>query len=479
MRLTKTHIVLCVTLLSSAAAWAQPAPAAQPAARPAFTAPDDITFRRATIISEGTRMAAEVFALKSAGDKKLPTVLMAHGWGGTAAQLRTVALDFARAGYFVVTFDYRGWGESDSRVLLTGPRPAAAGGSRPLRYSAEVQEVREVVDPEDMLTDWLNAIHWLHGEPQCDTSRIGIWGSSYSGGHVVAAAARDRRVKALVSQVGSLDSRGIRTIGELGKTAYEDGTKRTRGEIGYPEPRARVVGNLQGGPIREKMLNYAPVDETPKADQCAMLFIIAEKEELFDNRDNGIKAHALAKGPKKLVTLPNITHYGVYLEARVAATKLAIDWFNEHLAASPKPPAAPAADVKQKLMGNWTLAKYEVFTQSSTPAPGYDFGRIMYDESGNMAAQLMRKGRPAITRESSDQDRLAAAAGYLAYYGKYEIDAAKGTVSHHVDGSTVTGWVGTALVRYYEFSPDGNTLILKLKNAEGRVTSQLTWERIK
>lgn len=41
----------------------------------------------------------------------------------------------------------------------------------------------------------------------------------------------------------------------------------------------------------------------------AMLFIIAGKEELFDNRDHGIKAHERAKGPKKLITIPNITPY--------------------------------------------------------------------------------------------------------------------------------------------------------------------------
>ena len=62
-----------------------------------------------------------------------------------------------------------------------------------------------------------------------------------------------------------------------------------------------------------------------------MLFIIAEKEELFDNRDHGIKAHERAKGPKKLVTIPNITHYGVYGEARAQAQKLAVDWFDVHL----------------------------------------------------------------------------------------------------------------------------------------------------
>ena len=80
-----------------------------------------------------------------------------------------------------------------------------------------------------------------------------------------------------------------------------------------------------------KMLLYSPVDDVEKADKCAMLFIIAEKEELFDNRDHGIKAYNRAKGPKKLVTIPGITHYGVYLAERERAHKLAQDWFDEYL----------------------------------------------------------------------------------------------------------------------------------------------------
>src|SRR5712692_1026297 len=119
-------------------------------AQQSFTPPEDIAFRQGNIISEGTRMSAEVFSLKSLAGKKLPTVIMCHGWGGTAAQLRTVALDIAHAGYLVVTFDYRGWGASDSRLILTGPAPAERPNHR---FTAEVQEVREVVDPLDMTTD--------------------------------------------------------------------------------------------------------------------------------------------------------------------------------------------------------------------------------------------------------------------------------------------------------------------------------------
>ena len=269
-------------------------------------------------------MSAQVFAPKSAGNRKLPTILMAHGWGGTAANLRPDAVVFARAGYLVVAFDYRGWGDSDSRLILTGPAPESRPNNR---FTAEVQEVREVVDPHDMAADWLNAIHWVHGEPQCDTSRIGLWGSSFSGGLVVWAAARDPRVKALHSQVGSMDGTALGDTPE----ARAEATKRTRGEIGYPPPGAKVLGNLRGAPIRERFSDYRPAEDVNRAPKCAMQFVIAEKEELFDNKDHAIKAYERFQGTKKLVNIPKITHYGIYYEARKQAQQLAIDWFDQHL----------------------------------------------------------------------------------------------------------------------------------------------------
>jgi uncharacterized protein len=294
-----------------------------------FSPPEDIAFRAATITSEGTRMAAEVYAPKSAGNTPLPTIVMAHGWGGVAEQLRPDAILFARAGYLVVIFDYRGWGASDSRVVLTQPQPKRT--SDDLRFTAEVMEVRGVVDPIDMTTDLANAVSWVYGEPQCDRERIGLWGSSYSGGHVVYVAARDPRVKATVSQVPAFDSRQMVTLeGEKDKT-YTEAAARTHGDLGYPPPFARVVGNLRGAPIREKLMQYAPVEDADRAPGCAMLFVLAENEELFDNKDHGIKAHERAKGPKKLVIVPKIKHYGIYMEARKEAQQMAVAWYDEHL----------------------------------------------------------------------------------------------------------------------------------------------------
>jgi dienelactone hydrolase len=300
--------------------------------RPAeFHPPADVAFRKATIVSEGTRMAAEVFSPAAAGDKKLPTIVMSHGWGGVAQVLRPDAVLFARAGYLVVTFDYRGWGASDSRVILTKPQPSRSVGPR---FTAEVLEVREVVDPIDQTTDILNAVSWVYGEPQCDQKRIGLWGSSYSGGHVVYVAARDPRIKALVSQVPALDSRPVALAGDARETTFNEAAARTHGDLGYPPPGARVVGNLRGAPIREKLMQYAPVEDAARAKQCAMLFVLAEKEELFDNKDHGLKAYERATGPKKLVIVPKITHYGIYLAARKQAQQMALDWFDAHLKAA-------------------------------------------------------------------------------------------------------------------------------------------------
>jgi dienelactone hydrolase len=299
--------------------------AKQEAARPE-AASAEVSERKANIWSEGTRMSGTVYVSSAARGEKLPTILMAHGWGGTASALRRDALGFAQAGYLVVTFDYRGWGESDSRIILAKPtaqRPA--GDDR--TFSAEVLEVREVVDPIDMVADWQNALHWLHGEPRVDTSRIGVWGSSQSGGFVAELATRDHRIKAVYSQVGAFDAR------ELGRTreAYIDATKRARGEIGYPEPGLRVLGNLRGAPIYARFANYAPVDHINDAGDIPMRIVVAEHEELFDNDQQGILAYRRYNGPKDLVIVPGITHYGVYLQAWPQAHQLALEWFDRYL----------------------------------------------------------------------------------------------------------------------------------------------------
>jgi dienelactone hydrolase len=286
--------------------------------------------RKADIMSEGVRLHADLYYPEAAGQPPLPAIVMSHGWGGTAAMLSAQATDFARAGYFVIAFDYRGWGESDSRLMLTKPAPDPSQRTEH-RFTAEVKEVREVVDPLDQAADIFSVIHWAMGEAMVDRNRIGLWGTSFAGGLVVYVAAREPRVKALVSQVGYMGQ----PIAEMPASAlakiYDDGTRRARGELDYPPPRAREVGQLQGGPIREKFLLYAPIEDVARAKGCAMLFIATEREDLFDNKRHPELAYSRAGEPKKYVVIPGIAHYDIYGRARQEATRLAIEWFDSHL----------------------------------------------------------------------------------------------------------------------------------------------------
>src|SRR5205085_7636317 len=68
-------------------------------------------------------------------------------------------------------------------------------------FGASDGEPRQEIDPWQQMRDYRDAITWASGLPEVDAERIGIWGSSYSGGHVLVVGAIDRRVKCVVAQV--------------------------------------------------------------------------------------------------------------------------------------------------------------------------------------------------------------------------------------------------------------------------------------
>src|SRR5262249_58846412 len=111
--------------------------------------PRGVGFRAADFVSENVRLTAQWFYAAGNEGRKLPTVIMAPGWGATAASLRPDAVELARAGYLVMLFDYRGWGDSDGRVMLTGGPPAAGGA-----FAAQVRELRGYIDPGEQSEDW-------------------------------------------------------------------------------------------------------------------------------------------------------------------------------------------------------------------------------------------------------------------------------------------------------------------------------------
>ncbi len=130
--------------------------------------------------------------------------------------------------------------------------------------------------------------------------------------------------------------------------------------------------------------------------------------------------------------------------------------------------------VRQMFVGNYELVKLESFPSPGEVVPRHFIARIMYDAHGNMAAIGMPKDLPELDRASGDE-RVRRG---FAYFGKFQIDIEQGTVTHHLIGSPVAARsVGEVWVRYYEF--DGDLLTLSIKNAEGRITSQLTWKKFR
>ncbi len=108
---------------------------------------------------------------------RVPTVVMAHGFSAVKEMyLDQFAEAFAAAGLASVVFDNRNFGASDG-------------------------EPRQEIDPWQQVRDYRDAITYAETLEETDPERIGIWGSSYSGGHVLVVGAIDRRVKCVVSQV--------------------------------------------------------------------------------------------------------------------------------------------------------------------------------------------------------------------------------------------------------------------------------------
>ena len=164
------------------------------------TAADARDHRAVDIWSDGTRMSGDLWlpdGFSAAG--KTPALVLAHGWGGVRSHLnQAYSPEFVDAGFIVLTFDYRGWADSDARLIpVTKPEPAE-GGTVAVRAVVR----RQIVDPRDQVRDIVNAISFLVGEPGVDTERLGLWGTSYAGGHVIEVAARDRRIAAVASFVG-------------------------------------------------------------------------------------------------------------------------------------------------------------------------------------------------------------------------------------------------------------------------------------
>ena len=282
--------------------------------------------RPVNIWSDGTRLSGDLFypdGLKRG--EKLPALILCHGWGGLRSHLnKDYAPLFAKAGYAVLTFDYRGWGDSDSRLVIKGkmPKPDEKG-----EVQVRAQAIRELVDPRDQTEDINNCISFMSGEPFVDPERIALWGTSFGGGNAVYVAAHDSRVKCIVSQVGSLHHRMIPK-----QRVNKQSIDRTRGEIDPVPQGVDKSPKLRGTPYLARMAENHPIDFADRL-KIPVLVIDAENEELMKTKEHGQLLYDFIKDkvPAKYEIIPGITHFEIYSKGRMQAIKLAIDWYTEHL----------------------------------------------------------------------------------------------------------------------------------------------------
>lgn len=289
----------------------------------------DVEFR-----SGGTRIAAYLYR-PVGSDAPVPCVVMAHGFTATREQaLPAYAERFAAAGLAALLFDYRFFGASDG-------------------------EPRQLLDIGAQHDDFRAAVAYARALDGIDPGRIALWGSSFSGGHVVAVAAGDPSIAAVVAQVPFADGRSAAgnlprtTAARLGAVAIADQVGAWLGRpprlvpaVGQPgsfatltdpqaesgfrsiDPPASLWRNEYAARLMLRLWRYRPITAAPSL--AMPLFVsIADRDATVPPGPAVKMAQAAPRG--EMVRYP-IGHFEIYtgapFETAVAAQ---VEFLRRHL----------------------------------------------------------------------------------------------------------------------------------------------------
>jgi len=298
-----------------------------------YTMAEGVTTRETFFYSDGVRCYARLFYPKGFSNAgKTPGIVLAHGWAAVHFSIDKYGARFAERGLVAMVIDYSGWGLSDG-FISTADRDGTSDENRFTRKSAEVVIKRTRLIPLKQVEDIRNAISWLQGEAGVDPERIGIWGSSFAGGNVMVTAAKDARVKAVVAQVPAISGKNSAPGPvPMSARAQEDAVKRARTGQGAEFETGFSTRRMVDLETNQMVAEYRPFHYVKDVGSRPVLFIVAEKEELFKNSDNAGAAMELLTGPKKLIVVPGVTHFEMYInEAFEISSNAAAGWFRTHL----------------------------------------------------------------------------------------------------------------------------------------------------
>lgn len=296
----------------------------------------DITFP-----SQGLNCAGWLYTPEDLGQQESrPAIVMAHGFSAVKEMhLANFAEKFEQAGFVVLVFDYRYFGDSEG-------------------------EPRGRLIPAEQHEDYKNAITWVCQRPEVDRERVGIWGSSYSGGHVLHLAAFDRRIKAAVAQVplvngwenaqrlmrpdifaGFLDmvsqDREARYAGETSANVPVVAPEGEPSALPTPESYEWFTATSQSIALNwrnevslesmEAFLEYDPAGSIHLISPTPLLMVVGAEDTLTPT-DMAIAAYERAMEPKKLVVMEGGKHFDAYTEPGLSqSAPPAIEWFDRHL----------------------------------------------------------------------------------------------------------------------------------------------------
>lgn len=296
----------------------------------------DVTFR-----SEGIDCAGWLY-LPTGAKGPVPGIAMAHGIAAVKELLDVPAFAeaFAEAGFAVLLFDYRFWG-------------ASAGAPR------------HQIFPAQQIEDFRNALSFLGAHEAVDAGRLGVWGTSFAGGHALHLGAFDPRVRCVVSQVPAVDIlrnlkqvsppeaiEGIRAAFAADRAHIFAGGEGAVLPVVAPDGEACLLPGAHNRAVRERamaelpqlgntitlasferLLEYAPGLIADRIAPTPLLMIVVEDDELTPP-DLALEAFARAGEPKSLLKMQG-GHYVPYRsesrEGFATASAAAAAWFTRHL----------------------------------------------------------------------------------------------------------------------------------------------------
>lgn len=287
--------------------------------------------RDVTIDGDPDPLAAWWYEPTGPGPAQRPAIVLSHGFSAVKEQgLDAYATVFADAGFVVVAFDHPCFGGS---------------GGAP----------RQDVDPVRQLRATRAVLGWVADQPVVDAGAIGLWGTSFSGGHAVTLAATDDRLRAVVAQVPFLCPPAEELPAELAEVLALDEAQRAAGEApltipvvtddpaGFgalspdPDSFAFFTGRAAVAPAWRnevtlasigRLFAYRPIDVA--ADVRAPVLLAAARDDVLAPFEFVGRARAAMPRSCDLVELPG-GHFDAYEAAFGLTSQAALGWFERWL----------------------------------------------------------------------------------------------------------------------------------------------------